>query len=321
MARNRRQTRGRLHGIIVIDKPAGWTSHDVVARIRRLTGERRVGHAGTLDPAATGVLPVLVGDATRVVEFLSDADKAYRAEVTFGVRTDSGDIDGSVIDTSPERPDRDELERCLDGFRGDIEQTPPMHSAVKVGGMRLYEAARRGEVVDRQPRSVRISTLDLREWAEPVAMLDVVCSKGTYIRSLATDLGDRVGCCAYLSNLVRTRTGPFTLTDAWTLTQLAEAGSGDIEAEWEAIAHHPDAILADWPAIALDDAARERWYQGRAPAPLQGTPSHAGPGNGGVRAYDADGTWLGIGRLIENEVRPWKVASSGAQSTAEKETA
>ena len=314
MARNRRQTRDLLHGIIVIDKPAGWTSHDVVARIRRLTGERRVGHAGTLDPAATGVLPVLVGDATRVVEFLSHADKAYRAEVTFGVRTDSGDIDGLVIDTSPERPHRDNLERCLDAFRGDIEQTPPMYSAIKVGGRRLYEAARRGEVVDRHARSVRISTLDLCEWAEPVATLGVVCSKGTYIRSLATDLGDRLGCGAYLSNLVRTRTGPFTLADAWTLTQLGQAEPGEIEAEWETIAHHPDAILADWPAITLDDAMRERWYQGRPTAPLQGPTS----GDGGVRAYDADGGWLGIGRLIDGEVRPWKVASSGAQSMAEE---
>ena len=321
MVRSRRQTAGRLHGIIVIDKPAGWTSHDVVGRIRRLTGERRVGHAGTLDPAATGVLPVLVGDATRVVEFLSDANKSYRAEVTFGVRTDSGDIDGEVIATSPDIPSREAVERCLAGFRGEIDQIPPMHSAIKVGGRRLYEAARRGEQIERAARRVTISHLELVDWAPPVATLDVVCSKGTYIRSLATDLGDRLGCGAYLSNLVRTRTGPFTLNDAWTLAQLAEAAPDEIVAEWQTTAFHPDAILSDWAAIVLDDANHSRWSQGQPIAlpPLAVTARGADVDR--VRAYDAQGIWLGIGRLIDGAARPWKVASSGTPTVAEEETA
>lgn len=302
MGRGRRATNGLLHGVVIVDKPAGWTSHDVVARVRRLTRERRVGHAGTLDPAATGVLPVLVGDATKVVEFLSDARKGYLAEITLGVETDSYDIDGAVTAIHEgELPDRAVIESTLDQFRGPIDQMPPMHSAIKVGGERLYEAARRGEVVERVLRRVTFHRLDLVDWQAPVITVDVACSKGTYIRALAHDLGQALGTGAYLSNLVRTWTGPFRIEEAWTLTDLEAALTDDPADEWASLAIHPDTILQDWPAIVVADADRTSWLQGRAVA---GPPL---TDDTGVRAYDTDGEWLGIGHGSAVGTRPWKV--------------
>ncbi|MDQ3045122.1 MAG: tRNA pseudouridine(55) synthase TruB, partial [Chloroflexota bacterium] len=181
---------GRHHGFLIIDKPAGWTSHDVVARVRRLIDERRVGHAGTLDPAATGVLPIAVGDATRVVEYLTDASKSYVAEVTFGISTDSADGDGRVTRVADARElTADAIASALLKFVGRIEQVPPMHSAVRVGGRRLYELARTGVSVERQPRQVHIFRAELLTWTEQCATIAVDCSKGTYIRSIAQGLG------------------------------------------------------------------------------------------------------------------------------------
>src|SRR5688500_16279327 len=171
---------GGLHGFLIVDKPAGWTSHDVVGRLRRLLGERRIGHAGTLDPAATGVLPVAVGRATKFLEFLDDASKTYVAEITFGIETDSHDGDGIVTERrETDRVDQASVEVGLASFRGARRQVPPMHSAVKIGGRRLYEAARRGEVVERPARAVVFHTMDLLEWHAPVATILVDCSKGT----------------------------------------------------------------------------------------------------------------------------------------------
>ena len=302
MGRGRRATNGLLHGVVIVDKPAGWTSHDVVARVRRLTGERRVGHAGTLDPAATGVLPVLVGDATKVVEFLSDARKGYLAEITLGIQTDSYDIDGAVTAVhTGGLPDREVIESALDRFRGTIEQTPPMHSAIKVGGERLYEAARRGEVLERASRRVTFHRIEAVDWQSPVITVDIACSKGTYIRSLAHDLGQALGTGAYLSNLVRTWTGPFQIDEAWTLPDLEAALSDSPADEWASLSIHPDTIVQDWPAIVVADVDRTGWLQGRAVC---------GPSLGddiGVRAYDSDGHWLGIGRGSALGTRPWKV--------------
>ncbi len=302
MGRGRRATNGLLHGIIVVDKPAGWTSHDVVGRIRRLTRERRVGHAGTLDPAATGVLPVLVGDATKVGEFLSDAHKGYLAEITLGVETDSYDIDGVVTSTwAGDLPDRETIEAAADAFRGPIRQLPPMHSAIRINGVRLYEAARRGETVEREQRAVTIHRLTIVAWTAPVLTVAIDCSKGTYIRSLAHDIGQQLGTGAFLSNLVRTWTGPFGIDEAWTLEDLDQALRDDPVAEWETIAVHPDVIVQGWPAVVVDANRRDDWLQGRL---------IAGPaiqGAAGVRSYDSDGNWLGIGHGSEQGVRPWKV--------------
>lgn len=289
---------GRLHGIVVVDKPAGWTSHDVVARMRRLLGERHVGHAGTLDPAATGVLPIAVGDATKVVEYLSDASKTYLAEITFGVQTDSHDLDGRVTGTSQaEHLDRNRIIQALDELIGDQAQIPPMHSAIQIGGKRLYQLARLGVEIEREPRNVTIHVARLLEWCEPTATILIDCSKGTYIRSIARDLGHSLGTGAYLSNLVRTRSGPFCLDEAWTLSELAEL---DFESQWSAIAIHPDEVLQDSPALVLDEAASIDWRNGLM------LPAEAG-NEGPVRAYDSVGNWLGIGRY-DRERGAWRPA-------------
>ena len=236
-----------LHGYLVIDKPAGWTSFDVVARARRLLGEKRIGHAGTLDPAATGVLPLAVGMATKTLEFLNDASKTYLAEVTFGVETDSHDIEGRVTHTTDVAGlSADAVEATLEKFRGPGEQIPPMHAAIKVGGQKLYDLARRGEEIDRVPRPVTFHCLELLEWDPPVATLLVDCSKGTYIRAMARDLGATLETGAYLSNLVRLRAGPFHLCQAFTMDELTQA---EFPWAWPWVAIHPDVPVQEWPAL------------------------------------------------------------------------
>ena len=275
-----------LHGYLVIDKPAGWTSFDVVARARRLLGEKRIGHAGTLDPAATGVLPLAVGMATKTLEFLNDASKTYLAEVTFGVETDSHDSDGRVTRIAgAAAAERGAVAATLARFRGPGEQMPPMHAAIKVGGQKLYELARRGEEIARAPRPVTFHCLELLEWEPPAATLLVDCSKGTYIRALARDLGAAPGTGAYLSNLVRLRSGPFHLCQAMTMDELTRI---ELPWAWPWVAVHPDIPVQDWPALILDEddcpsLAARLDHPRRSP--------RVGP----VRAYDAAGDWLGTG--------------------------
>lgn len=235
-----------MNGIFNIDKPSGWTSHDVVARVRRITGQKRVGHAGTLDPIATGVLPVVLGTATRLVEYLADADKAYRATLVLGATTDTYDREGTLTpNANALMPPREEVETALEQFRGEIEQLPPMHSAIKVGGKKLYELARQGIEVERQPRKVTISNLQLETYRPPTLQIFVECSKGTYIRSLAHDLGTALGTGAYLEALIRTRHGPFTLEGATTLEGLEAAFR---EGTWQESLYPPDYIISTWEA-------------------------------------------------------------------------
>jgi tRNA pseudouridine55 synthase len=287
---------GRFHGILVVDKPAGWTSHDAVARARRLLGERRIGHAGTLDPAAIGVLPLAVGDATKVLEFLTDASKTYLVEITFGIETDSHDLDGRVTRlASAAGLSEMTIAASLASMVGEIDQLPPMHSALKIGGRRLYEFARAGKEIERAPRRITIFALDLIDWQPPVAKIVVDCSKGTYVRAIARDLGIRVGPGAYLSNLVRLRTGPFTLDDAWTFDELAEI---DLEAEWHAVAIHPDVVMADRSALVLGEGEVALWRNGGS---FSAECDELGP----VRVYDARGEWLGVGRY-DGERRAWR---------------
>jgi tRNA pseudouridine55 synthase len=204
-----------LHGFLVVDKPGGLTSHDVVARVRRAAGRRsRVGHAGTLDPMATGVLVLALGVATRLLEYATGQDKRYRAELTLGVETDTYDADGRVVAERTADVSAAELERALAPLRGQIEQRPPAFSAVQVGGRRLYDLARRGEAVEPPVRRVTIHELALLEWRPPRATIELLCSKGTYVRSLAHDLGRALGCGAHLSALRRLASGAFELADA-----------------------------------------------------------------------------------------------------------
>jgi tRNA pseudouridine55 synthase len=232
-------------GLVVVDKPAGWTSHDVVGKMRKVYAQRRVGHAGTLDPDATGVLLVGLGRVTRLLRFLQETNKAYTARVVFGVATDTLDASGAVLERAEMAVTREQLADAACAFMGDIEQIPPMVSALKVGGRKLYELARAGQEVERQPRRVRIERIAVDGFEPgpyPEATLSVVCSSGTYIRSLAADLGIALGGCAHLRTLRRTAVGSFTE---------AEARSVD------AVAADPDeAVIA--PADALRDLEHVR---------------------------------------------------------------
>ena len=314
-----------LHGYVVIDKPAGWTSHDVVAKMRRVLGERKIGHAGTLDPAATGVLPLAVGDATRTLEYLADDSKTYLADITFGVETDSYDADGIVTSTADAGIlVRGVVEDALGGMLGPQLQIPPMHSAIKIGGQRLYDAARRGETVERPPRPVTFYALELADWNPPVAQVCVDCSKGTYVRSFAYDLGRQLGCGAHLSALVRLRTGPFDLADAWTITELqdlASRGQDVLRSWWREVAHHPDATIHHLPALILSGDDARRWHQGGTVPRDQG--EGAGLDDGPVRAYDTDGNWIGVGTTAKTRDgwAPAKVVGPADGTLAQQEEA
>ena len=293
-----------MDALFNVYKPKGPTSHDVVARVRRAGGVKRVGHAGTLDPLAEGVLVVACGQATRLVEYLAGLDKAYRAQVTFGVETTTYDAEGEVVQ---ERPIDDlpasRIEAVLAAFRGPIQQRPPAYSAVSVGGKRLHELARRGEVAEAPLRSVEITRLDLLAWAPPVATLDVECTKGTYVRSLAHDLGQALGCGAHLSGLVRLRVGGFLAHNAVPLSDLEQRLR---DGRWQAIALPPDAAVAHLPRVALDAGSAARLAHGLAVAAGAGVPPvppDVQPGDLG-RAYGPDGEFLAIvrlGRLVRQE--------------------
>ncbi len=287
-ASNPTSSRPPLDGILNINKESGWTSHDVVARVRRLAGQRRVGHAGTLDPLATGVLPVCLGQATRVVEYLSESGKSYRATITFGVETNTYDAEGEIIATHevPASLDLSAVERVLPDFTGTIQQVPPLYSALKRDGKRLYELVRAGEQVDVAARPVRIDALHIVMWESPVLVLDIDCGKGTYIRSLAHDLGHRFGCGAHLAALERTRVGPFTIAHSVTLATLAEALSGDA---WRDHLYAPDEALLHLHAAILAPAGEQRLRQGQ---PLRLPTKTSAPAT--LRAYSTDGRFLGI---------------------------
>ena len=225
-------------GLVVVDKAAGWTSHDVVAKLRGVYGQKRVGHAGTLDPDATGVLLVGLGRVTRLLRYLQEAGKEYRGRVVFGVATDTLDASGAVLERTEMAVTRDALDRAARAFVGDIEQVPPMVSALKVGGRRLYELARAGEEVERAARPVHISELvveELEPGLYPEATIRVACSSGTYIRTLAADLGAALGGCAHLGGLRRLRVGSFVLDEARPIEAIEADPDGAVLAPTEAM--------------------------------------------------------------------------------------
>ena len=211
-----------MNGIVIVDKPRDWTSHDVVGKLRGIYHERRVGHSGTLDPMATGVLVVFIGRATRAVEFAESHEKEYLAEILFGRKTDTQDITGRTLEESDACPTREQLEEAASRFRGEITQIPPMYSALKVNGKKLYELARQGQQVERKPRKVTISKLEIGPQDGNLYTLDVVCSKGTYIRTVCEDLGDAVQACACMSSLRRIRAGAFTIQDSHSIEEIQE---------------------------------------------------------------------------------------------------
>ena len=250
-----------ISGILNTDKPAGLTSHDVVAAVRRITGEKRVGHAGTLDPMATGVLLICLGQATRVMEYLMDSPKRYRAGIVLGIATDTYDAEGDVTHRTPNVAfARAQIEETLSSFVGRIEQLPPLYSAIKHQGVPLYKLARRGVFVERKPRLVDIYDIKLIDWSWPSLTIEVECSKGTYIRSLAHDLGEKLGCGAHLRELVRLASGRFTLEDALTLEEFAESFS---QGRWRDLLHPIDEALLGFDAMVVDRDAEYKIRHGQ----------------------------------------------------------
>jgi len=245
------QVQDVVSGVLVVDKPIGLTSHDVVQIIRRGTGIRRAGHTGTLDPRASGVLVVLVGPAVRLSEYVSASDKRYQATIRLGSSTDTYDADGTA--TSPtvsvDSITEEKFTEVLQNFIGTIEQVPPPYSAVKVKGRKAYEMARQGEEVDLEPRTIQVYSLEILEWASPEVVIDVYCSSGTYVRSLAHDLGRDLGCGAHLIGLRRTKSGRFTLRDAVPLRRLQESFTAG---DWYRYLIPAAEALADWPMVELD---------------------------------------------------------------------
>lgn len=211
-----------MKGVINVLKPPGMTSHDVVDFSRRLLKLKKIGHSGTLDPVAAGVLPVFIGKATKAIEFFMEDDKEYIAEIRLGVTTDTGDFEGNITNISPEKIDRLKFEETLKQFTGEVLQIPPMYSAVRYKGRKLYELARQGIVVERKPRKVNIYFMDLLDFSGDTAIVRVACSKGTYIRTLCEDIGNELGCGACLSCLVRTRSGSFTIENSTTLEEIQQ---------------------------------------------------------------------------------------------------
>lgn len=280
-----------VDGVLLLDKPARMTSSAAVAKARWLLGARKAGHTGTLDPLAEGLLPITFGEAAKFAADLLEADKAYEARLRFGATTTTGDLEGEVTAQRPVTFDRAQLEAVLPRFTGEIVQVPPMHSALKRQGRPLYELARAGETVERQPRRVRIDALRLRDFDGAEAVLDVECSKGTYVRVLAEDIGAAMGCGAYLAGLKRTRVGPLSIDGAVTLAGLEAL---DLPAR-RARLLPVDALLASLPSVELGDQEAGRFCHGqRLPLAIAPAPR--------VRVYSRQARLLGVASVDEHGV-------------------
>jgi tRNA pseudouridine55 synthase len=297
-----------LDGILVVAKPPGPTSHDVVAIVRRLSATKRVGHGGTLDPFAAGVLPIFLGRATRVVEYHLRDEKRYRATVCFGATSSTDDLDGELTPVPGPAPDRAAVEAGLAGLRGTIRQTPPAYSAIKIGGRRAYAIARGGATVVLPEREVTIHALELAEWdaadpERPIAIVDVTCSAGTYVRALARDLGASLGSGAYLGALVRLASGRFTLDQATELQAVRDAAASGPEGLRDLLLPL-DTGLGDLPAVELTSDEVEAIRRGQHVRPAAGV---GGTDDRPIRLCDASGRLVAIGRRNANRIRPDKV--------------
>jgi len=291
----RGRKKGReITGIVVLDKPKGHGSNQALQEVRRLFDARKAGHTGNLDPMATGVLPICLGEATKVSAFLLDADKGYRGTIRLGSRTDTGDAEGRVVETAPVPDlDRATVEAALARFTGRIEQIPPMYSAVKQGGQPLYKLAREGEEVERKPRTITIHGLTLLEMGEGALVLDVQCSKGTYVRTLAEEIAAELGTVGHLEALQRTRAGPFRLEQAVTLESLRETAEAGLEA-LDARLLPAETGLEDWPEVRLSATSARYIRQGQAVM----VPN--APVDGWVRLFEGEAAFLGIGCVLDD---------------------
>jgi len=285
-----------MDGVIVIDKPWGKTSHDMVYFIRRMTGIKKVGHTGTLDPAATGVLPICIGKATKAADMLTAADKAYVAELVFGMTTDTLDAEGEILTEQPfEYITKELLQNSIDKFIGEIEQIPPMFSAIKKDGKKLYELAREGKTVEREKRKVFIDKIELLDFdsIKGTATISVECSKGTYIRTLCEDIGMDLGCGAYMNKLKRTQSGKFRIEQSYTAEEIEElARSGGLEK----IITPVDELFDDFEKITLNKRQAERVVNG-ARIGFDGLVE-----NRLYRLYDKDGKFLAISEFKEEKL-------------------
>lgn len=294
-----------MDGILNINKATGMTSHDVVAKIRKILKQKRVGHAGTLDPTASGVLPICIGLGTRVAEYFSESGKAYQAGIIFGIVTDTYDSEGSIIRTaSTANLTLSGIEEALQHFLGLQMQLPPRYSAIKIQGQPAYKRARSGEELIMTARPITITSLNILAWEPPRLTLAIECSKGTYIRSLAYDLGEQLHCGAHLAALIRTRSGPFHLSESIALEQLAAVASAGTIEEY---LYPPDAALQDYPALTLDAETVARVLHGNAfhhtLNALSASPLEL------ARVYDTSGHFLAIARWYphQNHWQPIKV--------------
>ena len=271
------------NGIVIIDKPADWTSMDVCAKIRGILREKRVGHGGTLDPMATGVLPVFVGQATRAVEFAENSKKEYVAGLRLGLVTNTQDTSGETLESHPVTVSPADVEQAMAAFLGDIQQIPPMYSAIKINGQKLYDLARKGKTVERKPRSITIYELEpLEQVNETDYLIRCVCSKGTYIRTLCHDIGAKLGCGGTLYSLRRTMAAGFTLDQAVSIEDVQEKG--------ESLLLPTDRFFDEYPALTLTDARQEKMCRCGNPLHLQGVK------NGTYRVYGANGDFLCLSR-------------------------
>lgn len=288
---------GQFFGVLNINKPEGITSHDVVARVRKITRQRKVGHTGTLDPMATGVLIVCVGQATRLIEYMVASRKQYRATLRFGITTDTLDADGQVVgQQDPSHLTEAHLKSLLPAFEGDLQQRPPIFSALKQDGRPLYKRARAGEAVQVAPRPVTIHRLTWLDWQPPDLTIEVTCSAGTYIRALARDVGEAAGVGAHLVALTRTANGPWTLENAVSLETLA-ASAGQ-PGGWQTHAIPPDQAIAHLPRVILSEADADHVRHGR-PVTLTAEGDTHRAGSDVLRAYTPSHTFLAILRRTE----------------------
>lgn len=296
-----RAPRRRVDGVLLLDKPPGLSSNGALQRAKRCYRAHKAGHTGTLDPLATGLLPLCFGEATKFAQFLLDATKRYTATVHFGITTTTGDAEGEIVDERPVALAPSDIAAALPSFTGRIRQTPPAHAALKLAGRKYYEYARAGVAIPRVARDVEIHRLALIEWNAPEAVLDVGCGKGTYMRVLAEDLGTMLGCGAHLSALRRTATGGFVIADAITLADLERMD----EAARDACLLPVTALVAHLPAVTLDAPAAALFRNGRA-VDARDVPD-------GVCAVFSGGDLLGVGDAASSHVQPRRVAAAGGR--------
>jgi tRNA pseudouridine55 synthase len=294
-----RVARRAVHGVLLLDKPLGLSSNDALQKAKRLLRAEKAGHTGTLDPMATGLLPLCFGAATKFSQVSLDADKAYRAVLRLGQRTTTADAEGEVIQERPVSVDRARIDEVAACFVGEIDQVPPMHSALKRDGKPLYEYARAGVEIERSARRVRIHRLDIVTWQAEHLEIDVSCSKGTYVRTLAEDMGEALGCGAHLVALRRTASGPLRVEQSLTLEALAQMD----EAQRDARLLPPDALVADWTPVRLSAAEAGRFLSGlRRRVDL--------PDAAQVRVYGPEpGAFLGSGHIVAGELIPTRLLS------------